>query len=235
MRNNSLRNIEAGAFHRLPSLVILNLSQNQLSNVPRDPRFSHTLSPVAALSGVFWHLEKLQSLDLSSNQLGNIDSTFFASLPSLRILNVSRNALTQIDSRVWTQMPSIDHLDMSHNSLNSLDGRMCKHLIYLERFIASFNQLSRVESGELHCPKLRFLDLSSNTIAVISDDAFSPQNALQFLDLSQNILPVVPNLNHLGFLRTISLASNWIDHLRSADFQGNLILDTINLSKNQIR
>lgn len=39
----------------------------------------------------------------------------------------------------------------------------------------------------------------------------------------------------LGFLRTLNLASNWIDRLRESDFEGNLLLENLNMSRNQLR
>lgn len=202
-----MRNIEAHSFHGLPSLAVLNLEQNQLSNIPRDPRghYRSALAIPAALSGVFWNLPALRALHLADNQLDNVDATFFASLPSLRVLNMSRNSLTRIDSRAWTHMPALEVLDLSSNSLDLLSDRLCLHLVQLERLNASTNQLSRIESGTFHCQRLRSLDLSHNILSGFSDDAFHPRNALQYLDLSHNLLGNVPDLRHLGFLRTVFL------------------------------
>ena len=138
-----MRTIEASAFHRMPSLTVLDLGDNELSNFPRDPRHRQRLVPgIADLSGVFWHLPSLSSLDLSGNQLEMVDATFFASLPSLRTLNFSRNSLKTIDSRVWKQLEKVDHLDLSQNSLVELDA-FCQHLSDLERLDVSFNQVYR--------------------------------------------------------------------------------------------
>ena len=200
MRSNAIRNIEAHSFHGLPVLTVLNLQQNQLSNMPRHSRqhWNDLVPNLAALSGVFWNLPALRALDLSENELDNIDSSFFAALPSLRELNLKSCALSRIDPRVWAQLPGLEQLDLSRNSLDILDERMCKQLPNLERMNASSNQLIRIDARALRCEKLRVVDLSHNVIVDFSDDAFDHLNSLQILDLSNNVLGSVPSLRHLG-------------------------------------
>lgn len=200
LRNNAMRNIEAHSFHGLPALTVLNLKQNQLSNLPRNPRqhWNDLVPSMAALSGVFWDLPALHSLDLSENQLEEIDSTFFSALPALRALDLKLNGLTRIDPRIWSQMPRLELLDLSRNSLDVLDERICQQLPNLERMNVSSNQLSRIGLRAFRCPNLRTLDVSHNTLTDFSDDAFDQRNSIQFLDLSHNILDSIPNLRHLG-------------------------------------
>ena len=96
-------------------------------------------------------------------------------------------------------------------------------------------QLGQIDARTLHCPRLRFVNLSHNKLSTFSDDAFGQQNAVQQLDLSQNALARIPTLRHLGFLKWLLVSSNWLEELRSDDLSGNFLLEAIDLSRNLIR
>lgn len=87
------------------SPIIVNLSSNNLSSVPRDlPR-------------------TVELLDLSSNHIQQLQRGDFKNTPLLRSLNISWNTLEEIDPETFLDTPLLQDLDLSHNMLKNLSGQ----------------------------------------------------------------------------------------------------------------
>lgn len=92
------------------SPVIINLSKQNLSSVPRD------LPQTAEL------------LDLSCNHIRVLHQGDFQNTPMLRLLNMSWNGLEEIDPETFIDVPLLEDLELSHNRLKNLyDQRYLLH------------------------------------------------------------------------------------------------------------
>lgn len=85
--------------------------------------------------------------------------------------------------------------------------------------------------------KLRFLKMGSNRIKGLPRDVFL-NTRIEFLDLSKNFISVLPvhSFSDIGFtLRSVHLASNYIEYLDSTMFMNTQYLIELNLSHNQLK
>ncbi|OTF71921.1 leucine-rich transmembrane protein [Euroglyphus maynei] len=151
----------------------------------------------------------------------NISENAFDGLLQLLSLNISHNQLAGLTPDVFNTLVSLRTLDLSYNHLNSLDNGT--HSI--------FGPLLSMET----------LNLSHNHISIIKDRSFpySPwiPNKLRHLDLSYNTIPILTSNfdNGLTKLNRLSLKGNIINEIHQK-MLGNLTeLEYLDLSRNDLR
>lgn len=97
--------IAPGAFAQFQNLKMLNLRNNDLSQITSD---------------WFTHKEVLESLILTNNSITVLNENSFAGLVGLLILNVSQNRIHAITSNSFRFLTRLRHLDLSYNKLRHL-------------------------------------------------------------------------------------------------------------------
>ncbi|ETV69971.1 hypothetical protein H257_14344 [Aphanomyces astaci] len=157
---NSLTDV-SDALAALEFLVSVNLSENQLTTVPK---FAHAfLKDVDLSKNQLTSLQDAEgksivALKLNGNQLTSIDG--LANLTALKSVELARNHIDAIS--LATDMPNVDHVVLSENKLTTLAG--------LEAF-----------------PNLASLSIDLNQLATF--DVLGPLSQFQFLtdiDLTGN-------------------------------------------------
>lgn len=140
MKNTNLTLPNLNPFETLQSLMILDLSQNNLGNV----NFSawsiilNNLSELALsdcriknISEVIQYLgSSLQKLDLSKNVAQGLSEHTFQTLNQLRVLNLSDTNLLNINANPFKYLRNLDVLDLSHNKLKVFDLKLLPIRIY---------------------------------------------------------------------------------------------------------
>lgn len=206
------------------SLQILDLSQNQLSMLPKS---------------VFSRLPSLLVLNLANNSLANLDETMLDGLVALEVLNLSGNAISsgQITASLFqdvkqtllelvlssnqleeigieqedlfsSQLARLEVLKLDNNQLSSLPNGFAP--LHVQELDLSHNKLTTLKSlGRL--PQMTHLHLSHNNLNSIEEKAFMNCSNILVLDLSHNDLAQVPSsLTHLKSLQTLDLSFNAI-------------------------
>ena len=198
LSGNSLTStIPEDLFAGLSSLTELNLSHNALglSDVLRRG----AAVPADLLDG----LSSLTELNLSHNYLGNdtqpggdsipLPDTFFAGLSSLTTLNLSSNQISIITSTTDTDLPNSMPTDLS--SLTDLDLE-ANGLLFIPETVSQMTTLRR-------------LNLTDNSLFLLSSETFRNLSKLEILRLNDNLLSRLPEDIFVG-LKAINTL--WLYH-----------------------
>ena len=138
LSNNNLEAVPFFIF-QLPSLRILNLSQNCLTSLPESdcelpspasssPKSHNRLVKSKSFSSSItsatstWFLPCLEELYLQFNLLESLPFCLF-DLTSLQTLDVSNNRLSSLPSRIWFA-PKLREFNLSHNLLSDLPHKI---------------------------------------------------------------------------------------------------------------
>jgi Leucine-rich repeat (LRR) protein len=224
LQNNKIYDLSHGIFHRLEQLLILDLSQNQLT--------SHNID-----NGTFAGLIRLIVLNLSNNALTKIDSKTFHELYFLQILNLRNNSIGYIDDNAFLPLYNLHTLNLAENRLHTLNDKLFNGLYVLSKLTLNNNLISIVEQNVFkNCSDLKELDLSSNQLQDVPE-ALKDLAMLRTLDLGENQISqfsstAFKNLNQLTGLRLID---NQIENITKGMFDSLPRLNVLNLSKNRIQ
>ncbi|KAJ3173620.1 hypothetical protein HDU88_002708 [Geranomyces variabilis] len=101
--NNWIAHIPPGALRGLPNLVVLDLSQNLLTDLPAE------LAELVALREIY----------ARENRLAGVPAEF-GDCAELRVCDLGRNRITDLSPAVFSKMASLTTLDLSHNLLRIL-------------------------------------------------------------------------------------------------------------------
>ncbi|XP_070841887.1 toll-like receptor 13 isoform X2 [Chaetodon trifascialis] len=234
----------------LPNLKTLSIQNNSLTSFQSWEMTNSSLA--------------LTSLDVSQNPLAvfGITADVFPHLTSLTVGD-SREQLMKWDVQNKTFLHRVSALDISglrmvfcdiqtllqtvNSSLTSL--KMNAMILDLEALInisctipkmsklqLRHNNLSFVSSDLFWlCVNVAELDLTSNQIQDIQQEAFSSLRALRILSLSRNRLPCVPAaIRNLPALAKLDLSTNMINTLGCNDFANMTRLRELSLYLNSI-
>ena len=130
---------------------------------------------------------------------------------SLIYLLLGSPILNQIDNDAFMWLPNLIHLVIMSSKVQTLAQYSFRGLTALESLLLQDNQLTAVPSAALNVigkyMSLQRLDLSSNSLSTIADNAFSGVSSLTNLNVetskfktllvSTRWLKLLPNLNHL--------------------------------------
>ena len=219
--------LEADAFRSLKFVKHLAIKGCNFQAIP--PRSFWGLSQLESLAihtpstkswmevevDAFYGIKSLRTLDLSENDIRQLSSNVMCPLNNLRTLNLSKNKLSAVSDIVVSSgcLGKVNQLDLSFNGLTGVD------------LIKNWDSLSH-------------LILSNNNIHLVSSDAFSRLKvALKFLDLSSNSLASLPEplFQEILYLNSVNLANNSISHLPKKLFKDQRdSLQSVDVSRNLI-
>lgn len=239
--------IEKGSFSSMSKLVFLDLSFNNLSQVPKGLP------------------QSLQFLKLDNNKIQNINSDDFNGLQNLKELKLEgncprcenapfpcdtcQNISVRIHPKAFYSLTNLETLNLGGNSLKELNPSWFKKLNKLKQLFLAFNFLLKpiTKQGAFlkYIPNVQKMDLSFNynlrsypeTITLSSE--FSNLAALQTLHLEglvfQNIGPdTLRPLYQLKNLSVLNLGTNFIIHADSSIFKNLSHLKMIYLGENRL-
>ena len=113
LSHNHIKTINPNAFGHLPALVTIDLSYNNLSEMPElDATFKR----------LFRTNKNLTFVDLSSNGLTYLPGESFMSNANLKEIRLSHNSFTQLSLSV-VDLQWMDLLDLQFNSIHYLDSQ----------------------------------------------------------------------------------------------------------------
>ncbi|KAJ9591506.1 hypothetical protein L9F63_001943 [Diploptera punctata] len=138
-----------------PETQVLDMSGNNLNNLPRDMFIRAKLLNLQkvylsncrigqiddnALNG----LTNLVELDLSHNLLTYIPSETFRAVPFLRDITFAHNPIQKIESYAFRTLPSLVKLDLSHCELQSIAPKAFEGVEHLESLKLNGNHLTEL-------------------------------------------------------------------------------------------
>lgn len=239
--------IEEDSFAGMAKLVFLELSYNNLTQVPKELP------------------QSLQVLKLDNNKIQNIHSDDFQSLWKLKVLKLEgncprcenapfpcdpcQNMSLRIHPKAFYNLTNLETLNLGGNSLKDLNPTWFERLYSLKELFLAFNFLLKpiTEEGAFlnYIPRVQKVDLSFNynlrsypeTINLSSN--FSNLRALQTLHLEglvfQNIGPdTLRPLYQLKNLSVLNLGTNFIIRADSSIFKNLSHLKMIYLGENRL-
>ena len=245
---NRLANITSDVFNGRcgKQLLMLNLSNNELTNLPHDlfkkTNKLRTLDLkqnrlIQLYNDSLASLVELEILYLNDNELPTLPAGVFASLYWLRTLDLSGNAIATLPHDVFASLDWLVTLDLSGNAISILPHDVFDLLGWLDILDLSGNDIFTLPHDVLASQGCLFhLDLSDNAFSTLPNDMFAPLGELQTLDLSENAIYTLQNnvFASLYWLHKLDLSGNDISNLPHYVFASLGLLDTLNLSGNTI-
>ena len=138
-------------FSALSNLTALDLNMNNL---------------VGAIPAGIGNATKLRFLDLSSNNLTFSIPPEMGNLLELQVLSLYNNSLLEKIPSQLSNLQNLWFLDLGANYLENPDPDEFKGMASIIELRLTYNDFSEIQSFVFDRPKLGFLDLSDNTIAV---------------------------------------------------------------------
>lgn len=212
---------------KFPKLETLNLSRNNLTEIPNLQKFSPILK-VLNLSDNFLTSfpvppQTIESINLHSNQISEIPD-IIADFHSLKFLDIGENQLTYVP-----EIPdTISEFIFSQNKITKVKTSYTPNL---KRLLFRDNQLT-----EFPCYKssnVREFSCNCNQITKI-DTTYLNETAYR-IDYSNNLIKTIPSaVFKLNYLTALLLANNQIQTLPNAITNAR-ILTLLNLTNNPIK
>ncbi|CAG9858326.1 unnamed protein product [Phyllotreta striolata] len=233
-RNNLSDNLERGSFANLLTLQRLNLNYNGMNQPPYA-----ALGDLASLQYVylegnfitelarnaFGKLPVVFELDLSHNNIRNISARAFEGLLQLIELKLGHNNINSIPNGAFQGLVSLRHLDLSFNKISKMDNKtnsLLEDCLSLEKLNLSHNKVGFITKkffpSNKYIPyKLKEVDLSYNSMPVLTVDLTIGTSKLEILNLSHNAIATVrPGVvGNITSLRTLDLSHNKLEDLAS--------------------
>ncbi|XP_037295019.1 chaoptin [Manduca sexta] len=243
LSKNSINTISTSAFKSLNELSVLDLSNNNISELNFDSSDIKKLTLFYAgynkitkiYKSVFSHLSSLIELDLSHNIIKVIDLNTFDSLGQLKKLLLNDNDLANtIDSYAFSKLAAVNRIDFTNTKIATYSNSTFSNMTLLTTFISSSGQLTKVEyNAFLGTGSIVILDLSYNLL----DDFFvntTTINEVQKLHLNNNRITNITNVTFYGLksLQMLDLSYNNLLNVESNSFRSLSSLIRLDLSSN---
>lgn len=174
LQYDNIRSITKQGFNGLPSLVLLDLTSNELEELNAN---------------AFEGADSLKVLILSQNRIQYLHQQAFAGLSNLIYLDLSRNNISDIPRNLLKHLPSLKYLDISRNLLNIASPGTALASTSLAVLRISFSRLQEI-SPKLFAdlPNLQVLDLSGSNLKVWPDNILYPLSKLRVLYVDRKLL-----------------------------------------------
>ncbi|PPD70331.1 hypothetical protein GOBAR_DD32793 [Gossypium barbadense] len=232
------------------SLVVLDLSFNRFSSVPKSVFSLHGLLSIdlrgyslqGPIPDYFGNTSFLEVLDLSWNGLNSSIPNSLYSLNRLQFLSLGHNQLQGTISSAIGNLSSVTQLDLSVNQLNGQIPLSIGQLSSLEEFDASENQLNGqipLSIGELS--SLKLFDVSENQLNGQIPLSIGQLSSLEEFNVSENRLngQIPLSIGELSSLKLFDVSENQLNGISDVMPTWFLNLPTqfesLDLSSNQLR
>lgn len=245
LSGNAIDCIPTDTFYGLDELLSLDISENNITTLEDD---------------AFESLSSLQQLNLSKNQIGTLSEKCFNNLQRLQQLNLSWNKLSRMAPGTLQALPSLSRLMIAGNlalgggskdsallvgtgkRLQTLDASRTglehvpaalTHSVRTLRLAR--NSIRYVRCGDLDSyPLLQLLDMTTNLLEEMEEDALGRLEMLVVLYLTDNKLHAIPR-SLPDDLKILHLEFNHIQQIVSGDLLGLPKLEVLLLNDNDIK
>ncbi len=246
LSHNSISLLCNETFHNLTGLIVVDIGYNELSYLNIDwfakaellqilsvrgnnilhidgslsifkqlEYFSAAGNKLRSLSNYTFSHSELYCLEIQDNEIEDIAYGAFHGVDNLIFLNMSNNQLHDLKQLTIYNLPNLHDLLLSHNNLTCIPQFAFENISTLQCLVLNNNNISKLYWESFW--NLDFLDilfLENNFITELFGFAFYFMNHTRMIFLGGNLLN---DLNAVSFL-----------------FWNNTVIDTINLSNNNL-
>eukprot|EP00039_Didymoeca_costata_P023415 m.7014 g.7014 ORF g.7014 m.7014 type:complete len:924 (-) comp3630_c0_seq1:337-3108(-) len=220
--DNNLSYLEPGVFQGKPRARYLDFRKNHLKKIDNG-----------MLSGL--EVANIRLLNFAENQLTSIESGFLG-LDTLWQLHLFDNLISVLTNKSFEGLEHLEYLDLSKNKISTISRDVWNPMRnYLHTLNLNGNLLREILPEYFSTPLLTSLDISSNEISMVYENAFVELPILKNLRLDGNKLTIVEKVfEGLFALSTISLSDNLITRIAPGIFDKSKhqLLEKIDLSGN---
>lgn len=210
--NVNICDIEDNAFNGKHSLIILDISNNQITNL----RFLREIPQLAILNAEnndIWsisplrYVSNLTKLNLSGNRISNI--TILSGLSNLEELTLSNNYITTTNN-IFSNLASLKYLDISHNLLNNLES--ITESPALNSLNVQYNNIEDIDQIKF-LSELWSLNIANNNIWNINSLLYLTK--LSYINLWWNCIDLDENKSNIQTLSGRSVTIYWSESQRN--------------------
>ncbi|XP_015794717.1 chaoptin-like [Tetranychus urticae] len=222
LSSNKIASLDSSDFANMPFLRSLDLSFNGLTYIGPNSFSNSTL---------------LYTLDLSGNAIASLDRATFKGLTRLR-LDLSDNRLNYLPSEMFSRsyLSRLETINLSHNNFTIFPLESLSHqYLNLQSIDLSYNSLTTLPSNVNLMVNIKSLDVSNNPLtpeAVTS--LLSEPKSIRNLNVAFTGLNSLPSIMETPFLQSLNISGNNITHLKSSTLQKTTLLETFDLSRNEL-
>ncbi|KAL9911378.1 artichoke isoform 1-T4 [Glossina fuscipes fuscipes] len=229
LSRNGINWIHLRALARLPSLMNLKLSHNQISDV-------------GMIGRIVKDLESLKKLRLDHNIINIVEDGSFVDLPYLSELHLNDNRITEIEYGAFLRIPMLKTIYLHNNHIKRIHPESFLQAsgsgvetMYI--YNNEIEQVSELRSLLEALPALKFLDISNNYLKDIHFGALRGHGTLEQLHINNNLLRNIERdaLMAMPALRELRLRNNSLSHELSMPFWNLPGLKGLDLSMNNFR
>ncbi|XP_017778537.1 PREDICTED: immunoglobulin domain and leucine-rich repeat-containing protein 2-like [Nicrophorus vespilloides] len=220
--HNDIRTLVPYQFMSYVSLRTMNLSKNNIDDLPRN---------------VFVNVSMVDRLCLAHNSLHALPFQVFAPMGNLHILDLSHNYIVTLLDHFFKFNKYIEILLLNDNRIVKLTSNALADLTDLRELNLSNNSLGTVSKGLFDSlNKLEYLNLANNPILNIASGTFRGLHNLQRLDLSDNRLKYLTyGIFHFSQrIKTLRLDNTMIEILRNTELLGLPELEHLSIRNNKM-
>ena len=247
LAGNQIQTIHSATFRNASQILVLDISDNQLMEVPHSLKYLHNLqtldiggnyirdiaagdagaeSPLASM-GSLWRLQ------LPGNRIQNISHDVFTNLRTLQIIDLSRNEISSVGRGTFDQNKLLRAIRLDGNQIREIDGVFANlpELIWLN---VSDNQIKNFDYA-LVPRTLHWLDISHNRVEELGNYFdLSSDLALSFLNAGFNKLSALAPVSVPDSVETLLLNDNTITEVLPYTFFKKSQLAKVDLTVNEI-
>jgi len=170
LSHNYIKYLYPTTFANLKSLKTLDLSINQLIDVPQisseieiNTLYINNNNITKIMSHAFVQMTKLMKLSLRGNQIDEIDVKAFADVPALQEIDLSRNMLSFLPQG-WTEfLVSLKYLNLNNNKFTLLESLSLTNKLPLIEVYLMNNTLEYLNVGYFkNLPQNLTISIKSN-------------------------------------------------------------------------
>ncbi|XP_037826410.1 protein artichoke [Lucilia sericata] len=229
LSRNGISWIHLRALSRLPNLVSLKLSYNQISDV-------------GMIGRIIKDLENLKKLRLDHNIINIIEDGSFVDLPHLSELHLNDNRITELEYGAFLRTPMLKTIYLHNNHIKRIHPESFLQAsgsgvetMYL--YNNEIEHVSELRSLLEALPALKFLDISNNFLRDIHFGALRGHGTLEQLHVNNNLLRNIERdaLMAMPALRELRLRNNSLSHELPMPFWNLPGLKGLDLSANNFR
>ncbi|KAH8293544.1 hypothetical protein KR054_001394, partial [Drosophila jambulina] len=227
LSHNGLNWIHLRALSRLPNLVSLKLSHNQISDVGMVGR-------------IVKDLEHLKKLRLDHNLISVIEDGSFVDLPNLSELHLNDNRITELQYGAFLRTPQLKTIYLQNNLIRRIhpESLLQASGSGVEAVHIYNNEIGHVEALRAlldALPSLRYLDMSGNLLSELPYGALRGHGTLEQLHLNHNQLRLIERdaLMAMPALRELRMRNNSLSSDLPLPFWNLPGLKGLDLAQNQ--
>ncbi|XP_035915673.1 leucine-rich repeat-containing protein let-4-like [Anopheles stephensi] len=218
IRNSPVQSIYLPAAIKLGTLTI---DQTPLLNVTFEQNNTclDTLvisdSQLREVPGTVAHLLAVLRIDITVARIRSIDFALFARLPRLEILTLNFNFIHRLEysASADSDFPELRELYISNNRLTTVNFTHFRTMHALESLYLSSNQIRHVQDSPLLGARLRFLDLSCNSVVHMSTCNWTVGSLLNFAMYNNSLVRFPACLEEtMPEVRYLQLSFNSFSH-----------------------